>query len=156
MVDSLPSEIWRMCAAENQQKWEIEESCVSLHYFTCTLHSDTLNMKIKSTHNFQDLLRKNSEIPMRNLRKQFNLIRLPPCGHSPWLWLAAKLQCQKKTLQDTIFNFLNRYSELWALLFSKLKKPVNLRIFWILRSANFGYRWNRLIGGKYREFWNPL
>ena len=38
---------------ENQQKWEIEETCVSLHYFTRTLHSDTLNMKIKSTHDFQ-------------------------------------------------------------------------------------------------------
>ena len=61
--------------------------------------------------------------------------------------ISCKTAMSKKTLQDTIFNFLNRYSELWALLFSKLKKPVNLRIFWILRSANFGYRWNRLIGG---------
>ena len=51
----------------------------------------------------------------------------------PWLWLAAKLHCQyiiiiKKNTKITICNFLNRYrySELWALLFSKLKKPVNL------------------------------
>ena len=40
--------------AENTQQWEIQESSVSLHYFTCRLHSDTLNMKIKSTHDFQD------------------------------------------------------------------------------------------------------
>ena len=55
----------------------------------------------------------------------------------------------------TIFNFLNRYrySELWALVFIELKKSVNLRI---LRSANFGYRWNRLIGGKYSEILNSL
>ena len=30
-----------------------EESSVNLHYFTCTLHSDTLNEKVKSTHDFQ-------------------------------------------------------------------------------------------------------
>ena len=40
--------------AENKQQWEIQESSVNLHYFTCTLHSDTLNKKVKSTHDFQD------------------------------------------------------------------------------------------------------
>ena len=42
-----------MYATENQQKWEIQEGSVNLHYFTRRLHSDTLNMKIKSTHDFQ-------------------------------------------------------------------------------------------------------
>ena len=31
-----------------------EESSVNPQYFTCTLHSDTLNEKVKSTHDFQD------------------------------------------------------------------------------------------------------
>ena len=67
--------------------------------------------------------------------------------------ISCKTALSIKNTKITIFNFLNRYSELWALLFSKLKKAVNLRI---LRSANFGYRWNRFIGGKYKEILNSL
>ena len=53
VVHSLPWGIWRI-HAENKQQWEIQESSVNLHYFTCTLHSDTLNKKVKSTHDFRD------------------------------------------------------------------------------------------------------
>ena len=53
VVHSLPWGIWRI-HAENKQQWEIQESSVNLHYFTRTLHSDTLNEKVKSTHDFQD------------------------------------------------------------------------------------------------------
>ena len=68
--------------------------------------------------------------------------------------ISCKTALLIKNIKITIFNVLNRYSELWALLFSKLKKPVNLRI---LRSRisgiagiasseesteNFGIRYN--------------
>ena len=53
VVHSLPWGIWRI-HAENKQEWEIQECSVNLQYFTCTLDSDTLNKKVKSTHDFQD------------------------------------------------------------------------------------------------------
>ena len=69
---------------KNKQQWEIQESSVNLHYFTCTLHSDTLNEKVKSTHDFQDSYKhvKVGNISMRNRKQQLDPFVLLPSGTS--------------------------------------------------------------------------